>query len=1309
MKTPGALFALYVLFFTCFVFSGIFPAFGYGDSEAVTLKENEFVKANLPVFVSESGNQILLTGERHTGLVLANLSTNENIVISSIKGTGYYASISPDEKFVCYKTFKHTPQGTLQKSMLFDIKAKREIALNEWSPLAGTPAVSSNSLIAYTTGNKLYIKDEQFRLISTSELRNHVNLLSFSPDGLKIALNNKHEQIVILDIQAETREIISPKEGNFWGPLFSRTEEKLLFNSVDGKIFCKNLKAEKEAVIIGEGSSAKWMDNTRICFVKKTVQEHKVISTEIVITDPDANILNKLPINWGDAEVALSRGGVCFNLEGSLKFAVQGNKELKSVKNIDIPVVTNDLSKAPVSTRALFDKGTTREIEGVPVIHQAYDVPNWWWGHWSCGPTAALMCIQYYGILPKHTFVCTHYSNHKSNYGFYIPEIYSFNSYTYDIGVWVDPAGATAYGGHGFIWQDNGKHTSEDMKDYINQHGPSSSVDYSGTWDELQQEVMENHPFVILSLITSGGHYQSVIGYFKNQHTLIVNDPYGDKNTTGYPTYDGQRCFYDWPGYNNGYENLNYISAYVYCRDSLASPPPIPGTDLVVDNDDGSPDYIETGTWTTSGNPGYDGGTYRYAYGDDSSTATWTCDIIYEGDYEVFAIYRQDPTRATSVRYKVTDSLGSHEVFIDQSGANGMVETSLGIFNFNKSQYSVSLGCLGTTPIGNAVISDAIRFKLVSTTDVDNDDGSPGYQETGSWSTSSNPGYNKGTYRWASSGAAATATWTADLNHTGDYEVSVMNRAWESYATSAKYNIDTPFGTETAFLDQTQDNLEWQTLGTYSFHEGTNTISVDASGSSGGSNVMADTVRFFLKKIAIVVDNDDGSPAYTETGTWTTSANPGYIGKTYRWADGGASSTATWSADLPYTGVYEVFALARKGGDRCANVKYTISSSSGDVDVYIDQAGAFEVSEISLGTYILGCGTNTVVIDASGATPAPTNCVISDSVRFDFIALYSPDTMKFQNALQNGGFEDDFTHWGKLSSTTYNILSSGAHGGNKACRFYNATSYATIWQNPGEVNGEQWRTTSWAYYESGVTDPGFGFKDQSGNTEAGVSIDSTTWDFYLVDWTIADDIDSQAWGTAGNVVIDDVRCGKASRMNWITEWLWNGIYGSDLSTDYFSSEGGEANITPGPGAQNGGNTWTTVSSPDGFVDLATEIGGNPTNCITYAHVYVNADTAKSNIFLALGSDDGIKVFLNGVALHTNDTIRTHDYFNPDLDFVHVLNLNAGENRLMLKIKNVSSSYSFSARFCDAYGEAVDGLTYILGTPPSAVKDWFLFQ
>ncbi len=51
----------------------------------------------------------------------------------------------------------------------------------------------------------------------------------------------------------------------------------------------------------------------------------------------------------------------------------------------------------------------------------------------------------------------------------------------------------------------------------------------------------------------------------------------------------------------------------------------------------------------------------------------------------------------------------------------------------------------------------------------------------------------------------------------------------------------------------------------------------------------------------VIVDNDQGAPSYTETGSWITSSTPGYGGGTYRWSStfSTLSATATWRPNLP--------------------------------------------------------------------------------------------------------------------------------------------------------------------------------------------------------------------------------------------------------------------------------------------------------------------------------------------------------------------------------------------------------------------------
>ena len=92
----------------------------------------------------------------------------------------------------------------------------------------------------------------------------------------------------------------------------------------------------------------------------------------------------------------------------------------------------------------------------------------------------------------------------------------------------------------------------------------------------------------------------------------------------------------------------------------------------------------------------------------------------------------------------------------------------------------------------------------------------------------------------------ATATWTADLEFAGLYDISVIYRAGTNRATYVPYTFSTASGEETASVNQQLPNLEWVSFGEYVLSSGPNTVTVDASQSSGGSAVIADAVKFTL-------------------------------------------------------------------------------------------------------------------------------------------------------------------------------------------------------------------------------------------------------------------------------------------------------------------------------------------------------------------------------------------------------------------------------------------------------------------------------
>ncbi|MBN2365881.1 MAG: hypothetical protein JXL67_06915, partial [Calditrichaeota bacterium] len=81
--------------------------------------------------------------------------------------------------------------------------------------------------------------------------------------------------------------------------------------------------------------------------------------------------------------------------------------------------------------------------------------------------------------------------------------------------------------------------------------------------------------------------------------------------------------------------------------------------------------------------------------------------------------------------------------------------------------------------------------------------------------------------------------------------------------------------------------------------------------------------------------------------------------------------------------------------------------------------------------------------------------------------------------------------------------------------------------------------------------------------------------------------------------------------------------------------------------------------------------------VTYAFTYVYSQKEQT-LPLLIGSDDGVKVFLNDKPVHSKLLVRISA---PDQDTVP-LNLKKGWNKLLLKIENNFGGYAFFARVKD---------------------------
>lgn len=101
----------------------------------------------------------------------------------------------------------------------------------------------------------------------------------------------------------------------------------------------------------------------------------------------------------------------------------------------------------------------------------------------------------------------------------------------------------------------------------------------------------------------------------------------------------------------------------------------------------------------------------------------------------------------------------------------------------------------------------------------------------------------------------------------------------------------------------------------------------------------------------------------------------------------------------------------------------------------------------------------------------------------------------------------------------------------------------------------------------------------------------------------------------------------------------------------------------------------------------------PTESTAYAHLYVHSPTARPAKLL-LGSDDGIKAWVNGVNVITKDR---YGGWTPD-QFSTNISLNSGWNHLLCKISQDGGDYQFSAQLQDMNDTSFPDLSYQISDP-----------
>ncbi len=576
---------------------------------------------------SPDGSRVAFSASGDRGLHMVDIGRGSISTLTDTPSSGYTFAWSPDGTKLGFKVLHATADGYLQEPAVYDVVAGAVRSLAAPTFRAGIPSFSARGDIAFTQGHEAVITTAD-GVVSRHDLGHDVNIVALSPDGTQLAYNGPDDSIWVLHLPTGTRRLVTRQPS--YGPSWSADGKRLLLRGINGTISCADFESG-QVRSLGRGISPAWLpDGQTVIFTATGIPRGDgrppPASVETVRFDGTARRV--LPgVTGYDARLSADGTTLVYRatLDGAPLLARVGSPSFSVTQTAALLDTVKSRRASPALPTPLPPSPSWRSspvvIPGVPYLHQVYDTPNHFNGDWACNATSAVMTLAYYGVLDQWDTTVDVPSPHVSAYGNYVSEIYTVNGHTLDVGS-PDPDGDIAYGGYGYIVQGDWEDTKGHMAEYIGFHGPESSVDWSPSWDKVIAEVQAQHPFVVLTSITSVGHYIVNIGYHTDQHTAVFNDPYGNKNA-GYMNYDGAGAQYDWPGYNNGFSNLNTVHCFIWSRATLPPPqdaglPPEPDASPVEDapptepeaepeadaaSSDSTPDVLDGSEPSDSGSP----------------------------------------------------------------------------------------------------------------------------------------------------------------------------------------------------------------------------------------------------------------------------------------------------------------------------------------------------------------------------------------------------------------------------------------------------------------------------------------------------------------------------------------------------------------------------------------------------------------------------------------------------------------------------------------------------------------------------------
>jgi len=639
-------------------------------------------------------------------------------VLISFRGAGEYFNIDTSLKIIA---FKHVDDNDDQIPVIFNYENKTYQSIY--------PPCDLISQIGILSDNSFYLAHRDTLIIYQNN--HYVQYLLKDYSNQIVHHNNffyyitKDNKIYCFSLENKNNYLLydGKNEESFFNPLI--LNGKLFFQTIANNIYALNLQDLKKE-FIAKGKNIKIVDNDKISF------------TEYVFNNDTLEKVNIIEFNLLTKEKKLlyrTNRNLNFILyQNKIVFIENQNSEsyFKILNIDDKSLIQETIIPHYKSSRVFKSKpGNNQIISNIPFVHQNNDTPDWHWGRSSCASATAMMIIGYYNVLPEWPYKVSYPSSHISKWGGYIADKYIFNGQYYTTPKDVYNGSVfknTCYGAHAYMWTNGSPYSK--MANFYRNHGFTATQTDLPNYLLCENEVNQGYPLTFCVMLTTSGHVILGKGIYKTG-TFIFNDPYGDKNLQpqyGYPNKYGENTYYDWPGYNNGYVNLDVnagtnagVAWIIQTRFNK-----LPIADTLVDdlqfNYAGfniktnipqvltqSWDYMFH--WKNAASGGYN---KHYWYANTTSNelqeASWKPTLPQDGIYDIYA-YIPSTATATDVTYKITTKQGVITIPFNQKNNKGKWAL-LGRFELDKNNALLTLS--NASSVNNEIVTfDAVKFSFV--------------------------------------------------------------------------------------------------------------------------------------------------------------------------------------------------------------------------------------------------------------------------------------------------------------------------------------------------------------------------------------------------------------------------------------------------------------------------------------------------------------------------------------------------------------------------------------------------------------------